>query len=112
MSTSRKRRAGRATVAAGAGLALYLLLRRGRGWRPTRRARHQAGAPARCRLHLGAAGLTLNGAATDLERAVAACKASGRRAELTVSGDAIWGEREELLRALAEAGIPTSQGLR
>jgi hypothetical protein len=59
---------------------------------------------ARCALRLDAAGLTLDGIPTGLEKAVKECKESGG-AELTVTGDALFGESEKIRRALDEGGV-------
>jgi hypothetical protein len=64
------------------------------------------GAPAkqRCKLRLDASGLTRDGKASTTEEAVTACKQAGG-AELTVTGDAVFGERERLREALDEGGV-------
>jgi len=60
--------------------------------------------PRRCKLRLDANGLTLDESPTTIESAVAACKQSGG-AELTVTGDAVFGERERIREALERAGV-------
>jgi hypothetical protein len=64
------------------------------------------GAPAkqRCKLRLDASGLTRDGQASTTEEAVTACKEAGG-AELTVTGDAVFGERERLREALDQGGV-------
>jgi len=59
---------------------------------------------ARCELRLDAGGLSLDGSPTGLEKAVKECKDAGG-AELTVTGDALFGESEKVRKALDEAGV-------
>jgi hypothetical protein len=63
-----------------------------------------AAAPERCKLRLDSSGLTLDGKASTTDEAVTACKQSGG-AELTVTGDAVFGERERLREALDQGGV-------
>lgn len=58
----------------------------------------------RCQLRLGPEGLTLGGEASELEAAVAACSEAGV-ADLVITGDANFGEAEEVRTALKEAGV-------
>lgn len=64
------------------------------------------GEPARrCQLRLDAKGVTLDGKSVEIDAAVAACKKAGG-AELTTTGDAVFGTQEELKAALDRAGVP------
>lgn len=68
--------------------------------------RPAVGEPARrCQLRLDANGVTLDGKPAEVDAAVAACKAAGG-AELTTTGDAVYGTQEELRAALDKAGVP------
>ncbi len=58
----------------------------------------------RCVLRLDAGGLTLDGEPTAVEKAVSKCKEAGG-AELTVTGDALFGESEKIRKALEEGGV-------
>lgn len=63
------------------------------------------GEPARrCQLRVDADGVTIDGKKTEIDAAVAACKAAG--AELTATGDAKYGTVEELKAALDREGVP------
>jgi len=57
-----------------------------------------------CSLRLDAAGLTVDGRASDIDSAIAGCNAAGR-AQLALGGDAPSGACAELLDAFARAGI-------
>jgi len=57
-----------------------------------------------CQLRVDAGGLTLDGQKAEIEGAIAACKQSGR-AELLVTGDAVFGTVEEVKSALERAGV-------
>jgi len=59
---------------------------------------------ARCKLRLDSTGLTLDGRPSAVDEAVAECKKDGG-AELTVTGDALFGEREKLRQALTRGGV-------
>jgi hypothetical protein len=63
-----------------------------------------APAKQRCKLRLDASGLTRDGKTSTTEEAVTACKEAGG-AELTVTGDAVFGERERLREALDQGGV-------
>lgn len=63
----------------------------------------EAGA-RRCRLRLDRSGLTLDGQAITVTKAVAACKKAGG-AELTPTGDAVYGQLQEVREALDRAGV-------
>jgi hypothetical protein len=60
--------------------------------------------PRRCRLRLDASGLTLEGRPSTIDEAVDACKRSGG-AELTPTGDAVYGELQKVRQALDRAGV-------
>lgn len=61
-------------------------------------------APRRCRLRLDASGLALEGRPTTIEEAVDACKRAGS-AELTPTGDAVYGDLQKVRQALDRAGV-------
>lgn len=63
------------------------------------------GAGGRCRLRLDAQGLTLDGKPVEIKAAVKACAAAGG-AELTATGDAVFGDLETLRLSLDQAGVP------
>lgn len=58
----------------------------------------------RCELRLDASGLSLDGSPSPVEKAVTECKEAGG-AELTVTGDALFGESQKVRKALDEAGV-------
>ena len=58
----------------------------------------------RCKLRLDSVGLRLDGDRSTVDDAVTACKKAGG-AELTVTGDAMFGERERIRQALDRAGV-------
>jgi hypothetical protein len=58
-----------------------------------------------CKLRLDAAGVSLDGKPSTIGDAVTACKKAGS-AELTVTGDAAFGKRNELRDGLREVGVP------
>jgi hypothetical protein len=58
----------------------------------------------RCRLRLDRSGLTLDGQTTTVTKAVSACKKAGG-AELTPTGDAVYGQLQEVRQALDRAGV-------
>jgi hypothetical protein len=60
--------------------------------------------PRRCRLRLDASGLTLDGRTSTVEDAVSACKKAGG-AELTPTGDAVYGQLQKVREALDRAGV-------
>lgn len=61
---------------------------------------------ARCELRLDSKGLELAGAPADMEEAVRVCEDKGE-AVLRVTGDARYGEFEDLQNALEGAGVET-----
>ncbi|HKE19269.1 MAG TPA: hypothetical protein VKB80_30545 [Kofleriaceae bacterium] len=61
------------------------------------------GRVSRCKLRLDSKGLSLDGRPSATDEAVAECKKAG--AELTVTGDAVVGESDELQQALTRAGV-------
>jgi len=63
-----------------------------------------AAARRRCELRLDASGLRLGDSPSTVEKAVTECKEAGG-AELTVTGDALFGESEKVRKALKEAGV-------
>jgi hypothetical protein len=63
-----------------------------------------AGRLERCKLRLDSTGLSLDGRPSAVDEAVAECKKDGG-AELTVTGDALFGEREKLRQALTRGGV-------
>lgn len=60
--------------------------------------------PRRCRLRLDASGLTLDGRTSTVEDAVSACKKAGG-AELSPTGDAVYGQLQKVREALDRAGV-------
>lgn len=64
----------------------------------------EGGAPRRCRLRLDATGLRLNDEPSSVEKAVEACKRAGG-AELTPTGDAVYGDLQQIREALDRAGV-------
>ena len=58
----------------------------------------------RCMLRLDAGGLTLDGRPSTVDKAVTECKQAGG-AELTVTGDAVFGDRKRIRQALERARV-------
>ncbi len=90
----------RVALAGGAGLALWYLLGRGKGF-GGRRAEAQAA--RHCTLRLSAAGLTVGGQPMTVAAAADHCR--GGRSELAVTGDANYGQALALRAALKESGV-------
>jgi hypothetical protein len=63
-----------------------------------------ASAKRRCKLRLDASGLAVDDRTASVEEAVEACKRAGS-AELTVTGDATFGEHQRVKKALDKAGV-------
>jgi len=94
-------------VVGGGALLVWLLLRRGRGWRFGRGG--SAGGPTAksgppCRVHLVADGILVNGERADLPQVIETCRRSGQ-AHLTANGAAIVGAIADTIAALKEAGV-------
>lgn len=60
--------------------------------------------PLRCAIRLTSSGIAIGGKPRSLPDAVAACKRLGG-ADVLVTGDARHGDRDELIKALREAGV-------
>jgi hypothetical protein len=97
--------AGTLTLIAGGGALAWLLLHGGGGGADGKSPGVPAVAP--CALRLDARALTIDGRDTTTDDAIARCRASGH-AEVVITGDAIAGVADQLLAALARAGIAVS----
>ena len=86
----------------GAGLALWYLIGKDRGWGGGGRSSGEPGG-RHCSLRLSSTGLTRDGESTTAIEAAEWCR--GGTAEVLVTGDATMGELEDLHSALEAAGV-------
>jgi hypothetical protein len=99
--------AGTLALIAGGGALAWLLLHGGGGGGGDGPASAAPPPAAPCRLRLDARALTIDGHDTTTDDAIVSCRASGH-AEVVITGDAIAGVADQLLAALARAGIAVS----
>jgi hypothetical protein len=65
--------------------------------------------PVRCSIFIASEGITVDNKKVTQDEAVAACKAAGAQADVTVAGDVVQKDWDALEQALASAGVTWSK---
>ncbi|HEY5936377.1 MAG TPA: hypothetical protein VIU61_17115, partial [Kofleriaceae bacterium] len=65
--------------------------------------------PVRCSIFIASEGITVDNKKVTREEAVAACKAAGAQADVTVAGDVVQKDWDALEQALSAAGVAWSK---